>query len=182
MLSLIAISQCASATTYYVSKSGSNSNPGTLSKPFLTIQHGLNKATSPGDTVLVETGTYNEAISFPASGSASGGYITLQNYPGEAPSINGSGLSATKLVNTNSQSYVQLIGFDIQNLYSLKHDGGGVFVYGSGTNINIENNTIHHFNYSSSGSDSGRNGRGIAVWGTSSTAELQNIVSTGNTV
>jgi parallel beta-helix repeat protein len=180
--SFIGTSECASATMYYVSKSGNNSNPGTLSKPFLTIQYGLNKATRAGDTVFVETGTYNEAISFPASGSASGGYITLQNYPGALPSINGSGLSATMLVNTNSQSYVKLIGFDIQNLYSLKHDGGGVFVYGSGTNINIENNTIHHFNYLSKGSDSARNGRGIAVWGTSSTAELKNIVISGNNV
>jgi hypothetical protein len=176
---------CGSAcqgTTYYASTSGNDTNAGTLSSPFRTIQHGLNVATHPGDTVLVRGGTYNEAISFPASGTAAGGYITLQNYSGESPSINGNGLSALKLVDINNRSYVQLIGFDIQNLFALPHDGGGVFVEGSGTNINILNNTIHHFNYASSGTDSGRNGRGIAVWGTSASADLEHVQISGNTV
>jgi Right handed beta helix region len=48
-------------TTYYVSPSGDDANPGTMTKPWQTIQHagGIVKA---GDTVLVMAGTYDGAI------------------------------------------------------------------------------------------------------------------------
>ena len=54
-------SAMASSNTYYVSTTGSDSNLGTLSSPFLTIQ----KASSvmvAGDTVLIRGGTYHETI------------------------------------------------------------------------------------------------------------------------
>ena len=43
---------------------------------FTTIQAGLNAANA-GDTVLVKPGIYNEAVSFPQSGTLLNGYITL---------------------------------------------------------------------------------------------------------
>ena len=48
----------ASGKAYYVSPSGSDSNPGTASAPFLTIQQAANVATA-GYTVYVAPGTYN---------------------------------------------------------------------------------------------------------------------------
>lgn len=54
-------------TTYYVSKdlndSPSDSNPGSISSPFLTIQRAINAcSTSVQDTVIVSAGVYNEEV------------------------------------------------------------------------------------------------------------------------
>ncbi len=49
------------AATYYVSTSGSDSNPGTQSQPWKTIQKAANTVAA-GDTVTVDAGTYNERI------------------------------------------------------------------------------------------------------------------------
>jgi lysophospholipase L1-like esterase len=57
-------------TTYYVAKSGLDSNAGTIGSPFLTIQHALNAATGIGDAVYVEQGTYAEALTLTTSGTA----------------------------------------------------------------------------------------------------------------
>lgn len=49
------------AATYYVAVSGSDSNPGTASQPFRTIQKGVNSA-YPGDIVLITAGEYPEQV------------------------------------------------------------------------------------------------------------------------
>jgi Putative Ig domain/Abnormal spindle-like microcephaly-assoc'd, ASPM-SPD-2-Hydin/Immunoglobulin domain/Protein of unknown function (DUF1565) len=47
-----------SGVCYYVSPTGSDSNPGTSAAPFLTIQQAANMV-NPGDMVIVQDGTYN---------------------------------------------------------------------------------------------------------------------------
>src|SRR5262245_18908522 len=80
----------ATATTYYVSASGSDSNSGTsLDAPFLTIRKAAG-LTNAGDVVYVTDGNY-DPFSVTRSGSASGGYITYQAYPGHHPTINKTG-------------------------------------------------------------------------------------------
>src|SRR2546430_7985619 len=46
-------------TIFYVSTSGSDTNPGTQSSQFKTITHAMTKATRSGSTVYVAVGTYN---------------------------------------------------------------------------------------------------------------------------
>jgi len=48
-------------TIFYVSTSGSNTNPGTQSSQFKTITHAMTKATRSGSTVYVAAGTYDVA-------------------------------------------------------------------------------------------------------------------------
>jgi parallel beta-helix repeat protein len=48
----------ASAGTFYISPQGHDSNPGTAQMPWATLQHGVDMI-SPGDTILVQSGTYD---------------------------------------------------------------------------------------------------------------------------
>ena len=104
----------AMATTYYVSASGSDSNNGiSPDAPFLTIRKAAG-VTNPGDTVYVTDGTYGPFI-ITRSGSASGGYITYQAYPGHHPTINktGDAWNAIQIKNTTGVSYIVVDGFNI---------------------------------------------------------------------
>ena len=74
--------------TYYVSPAGSDSNAGTLTSPFQTIMRAVRQAQA-ADTILVRSGTYHESIVFDHGGTA-GNPISLQNYPGELPIVDGS--------------------------------------------------------------------------------------------
>jgi hypothetical protein len=56
------------STEYHVSPSGNDSNPGTLSSPWITVQHAADSVSS-GDTVIIHTGTYKEEVVFKISGT-----------------------------------------------------------------------------------------------------------------
>jgi hypothetical protein len=56
------------AHTYYVSKTGKNTNPGTINAPYKTIQHAINRL-HPGDICIVREGTYRETIHFKRDGN-----------------------------------------------------------------------------------------------------------------
>lgn len=60
----------------YVNASASAGGDGSMSAPFRTIQEGVNRA-SPGTQVLVADGVYNEAVTFPVSGTA-GNWIQVK--------------------------------------------------------------------------------------------------------
>jgi Protein of unknown function (DUF1565) len=77
--------------TYYVATTGNNSNPGTISAPWLTIQHAANTVKA-GATVYVFGGVYNESVNFSTSGTASEP-ITFASHPGETAVIDGTGVS-----------------------------------------------------------------------------------------
>src|SRR5712691_6477130 len=81
----IAFPAHAAGNTYYVSPSGSASNPGTLAAPFRTIQHGVNALSGPGDTLYIRAGTYSEGIVIPATlAGTPSAPITIAGYPGDA--------------------------------------------------------------------------------------------------
>jgi Right handed beta helix region/Pel9A-like, right handed beta helix region len=74
----------AHAATYYVSTSGSDSNPGTSTQPFLTIRKGASVLAS-GDTLNVNPGTYVESIdtnSVALASGTSGRLTTIQGING----------------------------------------------------------------------------------------------------
>jgi hypothetical protein len=168
--------------TYFVSKKGSDSNPGTMHSPWLTIQHAANSA-SAGATVYVSEGVYNEFVNFPASGTASAP-ITFQSYPGQTPVIDGTGLKAKGtegLINiVGSRSYITINGFEIRNFTtsSAANVPTGVWITGSGTGIQILNNRVHNI---TTKSEKNGNAFGISVYGTSKTPITQLVIN-GNEV
>jgi hypothetical protein len=75
----------AADATYYVSTTGSDSNPGTLAAPWATLQHAMNYMASIIDfagffvTVIVEAGTY---VGFGVKSTIGGGYL---RFNGQGP-------------------------------------------------------------------------------------------------
>lgn len=181
VFSISSISVAQAGSSFYVSKSGKDTNSGSFTAPWLTIQHAANSVTA-GATVYVETGVYNESVTFPASGTASN-YITFENYPGQTATIDGTGLSVTGtqgLINIVNLSYLTVSGFEIRNYTTSKAalTPAGIWVTGSGTGVNLLNNIVH--NITTTIEKTG-NAFGIAVYGTSSTP-ISNITISGNQV
>ena len=65
--------QSSGGNVFYVSPSGSDENSGSKNQPWKSINYAVSEDSpiSPGDTVLVEPGTYTELISLEKSGSDS---------------------------------------------------------------------------------------------------------------
>jgi hypothetical protein len=95
LLLLLFVGARLSAATYYVSTAGSDSNPGSQSQPWATVQKAASTVVA-GDTVNITAGTYSETVTVSASGTSSlpitfngpgqvqkfsvtGNYITLTN-------------------------------------------------------------------------------------------------------
>lgn len=146
IIPILLICLVTSAATYYVSPSGSNSNPGTLAQPFLTIQYGIDRLTSPGDILYVRGGTYtpsatsgggwyNAVYISSARNGTSGNTIKVYNYPGEVVTIDGSNLTENGVhcgININGASYWDFKGINVRN----------VTEYGSGSQYGIGWQTV----------------------------------------
>jgi hypothetical protein len=167
---------------YFVSKKGSDSNPGTIGSPWLTIQHAANSV-SAGGTVYVFGGVYEESVNFPSSGTASAP-ITFQSYPGQTAVIDGTGvpINGTQgLINiVGSRSYITVKGFEIRHYTTSSENDvpSGVWITGSGTGIQILNNRVHDI---TTKVEANGNAFGIAVYGSSKTPITQLVIS-GNEV
>ncbi len=68
--------------TYFVSTSGNDSNLGTYSAPYATIEAATNRL-DPGDTVMIRGGTYYDRVLQLTRGGTSDRPITVQSVPGE---------------------------------------------------------------------------------------------------
>src|SRR4030042_327168 len=86
---LLTVSLPAVSVDYYVSPTGNDSDPGTLSQPWRTFQYALTR-TNPGDNVFFRGGTYtmtsSSGIDFSVSNSGTeSNPISYINLPGEPP-------------------------------------------------------------------------------------------------
>lgn len=100
---------------YYVAPGGNNANPGTITRPWKTIQKAAHTLIA-GDTVYIRTGTYHERVIPRNSGSAVDGYITYTAYPGEIVILDGTGISVPVdegLIHVAGRSYIRISGLRI---------------------------------------------------------------------
>lgn len=115
-LLMLAASSTAYSATYVVSPSGTGIAAGTVQFPLNSINAAVAKATA-GDTVLVRTGTYKEAVTVWRSGTAAAP-IKIQAYPRESPVINGENKLPSDEYNgllNVSGSYIEFAGFEVKN-------------------------------------------------------------------
>jgi len=122
----IGAAHTAVAATYHVATNGNDSNTGTQSQPWRTIQHAAETMVA-GDTVIVHEGTYDEDVSLVRSGSK-----------GKRITFRASGKAVTKRFRVGDFDHITIDGFEMTN-----SDDTGLFMRFSGDHIEILNNTIH---------------------------------------
>lgn len=86
---VLSASAVASAREIHVAKSGSDSNPGSLQSPYLTVGKAA-QAAQPGDTVIVHGGTYREWVKPLRGGRDENSRIAYRAAAGEDVQIKGS--------------------------------------------------------------------------------------------
>jgi hypothetical protein len=105
----------STGATFYVATTGSDSNPGTITQPWRTIQKAFNTLTA-GQLALVRGGTYTQSVVMTRAGTASAP-ITVRNFPGETAIIHpgGTGSMDYPVRITAGAAYFRLQGFVIEN-------------------------------------------------------------------
>ena len=176
-------------SSFYVATTGSDSNPGTQSAPWRTVQRAADTARA-GSIVNVRGGIYEELVNINASGNASDGFITLRSYPGETAVVDATRFTPTgrqAVLTIHNQSYVRIEGFEIRNFRTAIHRLSplGISVMGSGSHIELLKNNVHHIEQTFDGRDApghGDNGFGIAVYGTDAKMPITDLIIDGNEV
>jgi hypothetical protein len=174
-------------TSYYVATTGNDSNPGSITAPFATLQHAAD-VTQSGDTVFARQGTYNQLLTPTVSGNTAQGPITFTSYPGELATIDGTGLAIpggqNGLITLNSASYIIIQGFQLQNYTtaSRRQVPVGIYVTGAGTGVQIVNNHIENITTTAKTNPHrcGSNALGMAVYGSQAPASINALVISGN--
>ena len=102
--------------TYYISPTGSDSNAGTATAPWKTIQKAADTMVA-GDTVLVHGGNYPVSRTWITKSGRSDAYITFKAYPGEHPVISSTDYQTIHILGTSSAwlGYVTFDGLTITN-------------------------------------------------------------------
>ena len=131
------LASSAMAETFYVARYGFNGRSKATAKdrsrPWRTIQHGVNQANA-GDTIVVLNGTYYEQVFFNKSGF-NGNSITLKSENREGAKIIGS-------IGGNDVSYINVDGFDVTNrrLDAIQSKG---ITFNRCHHLVIRNNRVH---------------------------------------
>ena len=164
--------------TYFVSTTGSDSNPGTFSLPWKTWQKAV-QVSQPGDITYIRGGVWQPTSHVTVNGWESwavGMYIDPKNlhigvsgtanapiryynYPGEKPILDGSLVALDSGFNggidIESTQYLSFKGLTIKNIYQ-RPSGSEAFGIGSfdSANLKFENMIVHDID-----------GRGFQHWG-----------------
>lgn len=124
----------ASATTYYVSPTGSDNGPGTAARPWQTLSHVRAAALAPGARVLLRRGaTWREQLVMDRSGTSTNPIVIGAYGVGAAPRITESACVKIK----GSYVVVQALAVDHCTRAGVTVQGDHVLVRGIWTTHNI---------------------------------------------
>ena len=159
------------SATFFVSPHGNDANAGTdAAHAWRHIQQAFDAAT-PGSTVNVLAGKYNEKVVDNVSGNATEGFITFQAV-GKV-TISGLHQTGSNLITINNQNFIRIVGFNLQDDTGVNF-GSGIRITGADDNIQLIHNTIHNI--------TGSAASGIAAMGTDPTAGISNLVVDSNQI
>lgn len=138
---------------YYVSPSGSDTNPGTSpGAPWGNLTNSINNRLKPGDRLVVMNGRYlindYDNILIPPSGNA-GAWVTIEGQAGSRPVLAG-GNNLDRLFTLSGRSYIHLKNLEITHDNQATGEGlwfrNGIVCDDEGkcSNIILENLYIHH--------------------------------------
>jgi hypothetical protein len=152
--------------TYYVSPSGSDANPGSITAPWRTLQFAFGRL-GPGKTLVVRGGTYRADSVYEAAGTMEAP-ILVTNYAGETPVLEGSTREPLRVTGTAGWTTFKgltiqraAVGSNYQNVFVAEqaHDvtfinntirwalgGSGVFVDDTASRINLVGNRVYENN------------------------------------
>ncbi len=114
--------------TYYVSTSGSDSNPGTLTAPWRTVDHAASVADA-GSTVLIEAGSYPEDVTLAVSGTP-GNPITFEANGSEAVTVRSFNVAASDVT--------------VENLTISGASGNCVTIQPALSDVTVKSDEINH--------------------------------------
>jgi hypothetical protein len=148
----------ADAAVYYVAVAGDDTAPGTLEKPFASVQRGQ-EAAAPGDTVFIRGGTYKIAkggklgagLYLTKSGTSETKRICYWAYKNEKPIFDFSGLEMDPLVTgagiwIDGGDWLYLKGLEIRNVPMPGHRSNHGIWGNPTSNTIFENLNSHHNN------------------------------------
>src|SRR3989344_2963061 len=128
----------STGSVFYVSSTGSDSNPGSLSAPWRTIQKATTTLTS-GQKAQVRDGTYAESINIYGRSGTASDPITIEAYPGETPAWKPVTNDRQLEISSNVQ-YWRIRALIFEGSYP--ESGGQIDVYGG--NVEIVANIIRN--------------------------------------
>jgi hypothetical protein len=157
----LSISLFVSGKTYYVATTGKDSNPGTITQPWLTWEKAFHTALA-GDTVYFRGGIYNQMVTtggglvvdprYPVLGhnGTKGNPICFLNFPGEIPILDCKNVHPSSNYNKGISfkylNYVHVKGLSIRNVFQV--DSGVIanafIIENKCNNVTIENVTINN--------------------------------------
>ena len=170
-----------SGATFYVSPTGSDSNPGTQAQPFRNIQRAAD-VVNPGNTVIVEDGVYTYSGSNQCSktivcltrGGAPGQLVTFKSRNKWGARVDGqNGVAATGF-GFGDANYVRIQDFEIYGVANAASGGAsGIDAFNGGRFSEIIGNHIHDSGRVCTDTSQGQNGIYI---------EQNNVLVEGNRI
>lgn len=124
------------AGAYYVATTGNDSNNGSITAPYHTIQHAISIVPA-NSTILVTAGTYNERLII--SGKSG---LAIQNAPGSRPVLNGAGFSNGYLVDISGSDNIDFNGFEVCDFKGPELEG--IIIRKASSNIEISDCIFHN--------------------------------------
>jgi hypothetical protein len=179
---LIAMPPQHGGRVYHVSPAGLDSNPGSETRPFRTIQRAADSV-KPGDTVLVEDGVYtysgpnkcrDKVAVCISRGGAPDNWVVFRSRNKRAVKIDGgNGKVDSGFVVRGGASYVRIQDFEMTGFANANGSAGGIALFGGGSHFQVIGNHIHNIGRVCTNTSNAQNGIYI---------EADNVLVEGNLV